>query len=111
MRSPRSPRCTTGSRPRSASRSCSAGRSRRIEGAFAAAAEACGLGRDASALVEWYSELLTRLGIERRLPAAFKELEVAALIAEMQAPETQYMRRSSAREVSDADIAALRRTP
>jgi alcohol dehydrogenase class IV len=74
-------------------------------GAFAAAAEALGLGRDAAALVAWYSDLLTRLGIERRLPAAFKEIEATALIAEMQAPETQYMRRSSAREVSDADIA------
>jgi len=74
-------------------------------GAFAAAAAACGLPRDGAALVAWYSELLDRLGVERRLPAAFEEVAVPALIAEMQAPETQYMRRSSAREVSDADIA------
>jgi alcohol dehydrogenase class IV len=73
-------------------------------GPFAAAAEACGLVRDATALVDWYQQFLTRCGVERRLPAAFKEVEVSALVAEMQAPETQYMRQSSAREVSDADI-------
>ena len=74
------------------------------QGAFAAAAAACGLARDGAALVAWYSEFLTRLGVARQLPAAFKDAEVAALIAEMQAPETQYMRHSSAREVTDADI-------
>jgi alcohol dehydrogenase len=74
------------------------------QGAFAAAAEACGLGRDAAALVGWYSELLTRCGVERRLPGAFKNISAAALAAEMRAPETRYMRHSSARPVSDADI-------
>ena len=74
------------------------------QGAFAAAAAACGLAHDGAALVAWYSGFLTRLGIARQLPAAFKKVEVAALIAEMQAPETRYMRRSSAREVTDADI-------
>jgi hypothetical protein len=52
----------------------------------------------------WYSEFLTRLGVARQLPAAFRAVEVAALVAEMQAPETQYMRHSSARDVTDADI-------
>jgi alcohol dehydrogenase len=74
------------------------------QGAFAAAAEACGLGCDAAALVGWYSELLTRCGVERRLPGAFKNISAAALAAEMRAPETRYMRHSSARAVSDADI-------
>ena len=74
------------------------------QGAFAAAAAACGLAQDGAALVPWYAEFLTRLGVRRQLPAAFKEAGVAALIAEMQAPETQYMRHSSAREVTDADI-------
>jgi alcohol dehydrogenase class IV len=74
------------------------------QGAFAAAAAACGLARDGAALVAWYSEFLTRLGVARRLPAAFKEVDVAALVAEMQAPETRYMRHSSAREVTDAEI-------
>jgi len=74
------------------------------QGAFAAAAEACGLGCDAAALVGWYSELLTRCGVERRLPGAFKNISAAALAAEMRAPETRYMRHSTARAVSDADI-------
>jgi alcohol dehydrogenase class IV len=74
------------------------------QGAFAAAAAACGLAPDGAALVAWYPEFLTRVGVARQLPAPFKEVEVAALIAEMQAPETQYMRHSSAREVTDADI-------
>ena len=52
----------------------------------------------------WYGEFLTRCGIERRLPPAFKEFSAADLAAEMRAPETQYMRQSSARAVSDADI-------
>jgi alcohol dehydrogenase class IV len=76
----------------------------RDAGAFAAAAAACGLGRDAAALVEWYGELLTRCGIERRLPARFAGLGAAALAAEMRAPETQYMRQSSVRPVGDDDI-------
>ena len=74
------------------------------DGPFAAAAAACGVGPDARALVPWYGELLTRCGIERRLPPAFKEFSATHLAAEMRAPETQYMRQSSARAVSDADI-------
>jgi alcohol dehydrogenase len=74
------------------------------DGAFAAAAQACGLARDAAALAGWYSEFLTRCGVERRLPPAFKGLGTADLAAEMRAPETRYMRQSTAREVSDADI-------
>jgi alcohol dehydrogenase class IV len=74
------------------------------DGAFAAAAEACGLERDGVALVEWYSAFLTRCGVERRLPPVFKAFSAADLAAEMRAPETQYMRQSTAREVSDADI-------
>jgi alcohol dehydrogenase class IV len=74
------------------------------DGAFAAAAQACGLAQDAAALPGWYSELLTRCGVERRLPPAFKDLGATDLAAEMRAPETRYMRQSTAREVSDADI-------
>ena len=62
------------------------------DGPFAAAAAACGVGPDARALVPWYGEFLTRCGIERRLPPAFKEFSAAHLAAEMRAPETQYMR-------------------
>lgn len=74
------------------------------EGPFAAAAAVCGLGRDAYALPQWYSAFLTRCGVERRLPPAFRKFGAADLAAEMRAPETRYMRLSSAREVSDADI-------
>ena len=73
-------------------------------GAFTVAAQACGLARDAAALAPWYSDFLTRCGIERRLPEAFKAVGAADLAAEMRAPETQYMRRSTARRVSEADI-------
>jgi alcohol dehydrogenase class IV len=74
------------------------------DGAFAAAAEACGLACAGAALAEWYPDFLTRCGVERRLPPAFKGFGAADLAAEMRAPETQYMRRSTAREVSDGDI-------
>ena len=73
-------------------------------GRFAVAAEACGLGRDGRALVAWYTDLLTRCGVERRLPEAFKAVRAADLAAEMRSPETRPMRLSSVREVSDADI-------
>jgi alcohol dehydrogenase class IV len=74
------------------------------DGAFAGAAEACGLPRDATALPGWYSAFLTRCGVERRLPQAFQGFSAGNLAAEMRAPETQYMRWSTAREVTDADI-------
>ena len=74
------------------------------DGAFAVAAAACGLARDAAALPGWYSEFLGRCGVERRPPPPFKAFSGAALAAEMRAPKTQYMRRSTAREVTDADI-------
>jgi len=71
--------------------------------AFAAAARACGLA-EAAALPEWYSALMTRCGVARRLPKAFKAFDAAALAAEMRAPENQPMRRATARPVEDADI-------
>jgi alcohol dehydrogenase class IV len=73
-------------------------------GAFAAAAEACGLARDAAALPGWYSDFLTRCGVERRLQAAFREVGAAPLAAEMRAPETRSMREATVRPVTDADI-------
>jgi alcohol dehydrogenase class IV len=74
------------------------------DGRFAAAAAACGLERDARALAGWYTEFLTRCGVERRLPPPFQSFGAADLAAEMRAPETRYMRLSTAREVSEADI-------
>ncbi len=38
------------------------------------------------------------------MPEAFRDVTVSALAAEMRAPETQYMRQSSVRAVTDADI-------
>ncbi len=73
-------------------------------GPFAAAAAACGLGRDAGALTQMYTDLMTRCGVARRLPEAFKASSAADLAAEMRADETRYMRDSSVRRVSDADI-------
>jgi len=76
----------------------------RDNGSFAAAASACGLEQDASALVQWYGDFTIRCGMERRLPESFKAFSVADLAAEMQAPETQVSRNSTARDVTDADI-------
>ncbi len=72
-------------------------------GLFAAAARACGLA-GADALPGWYAGLMTRCGVERRLPEAFKAFDAAALAAEMRAPENQPMRRATARAVEDADL-------
>ncbi len=74
------------------------------QGAFAAAAEACGAAHDAAALPGWYSDFLNRVGVERRLPAAFKNVGPLALAAEMRASETRAMRESTVRHVTDADI-------
>jgi len=73
------------------------------DGKFAAAAKACGL-TEAAALPGWYSALMDRCGVARKLPEAFKAFDAATLAAEMRAPENQPMRRSTARDVSDADI-------
>ncbi len=62
------------------------------------------IGRDATALTHWYTDLMTRCGVARRLPEAFKASSAADLAAEMRADETRYMRDSSVRRVSDADI-------
>jgi alcohol dehydrogenase class IV len=72
-------------------------------GQFAAAARACGLGT-ADALPEWYGDLMTRCGVERRLPEAFRAFDAATLAAEMRAPENQPMRKATARPVEDADL-------
>src|SRR3546814_12245802 len=66
------------------------------DGAFAVAARACGLA-SAEALPAWYGDLMTRCGVERRLPPAFKAFDATTLAAEMRAPENQTMRRRTAR--------------
>ncbi|MGF1628063.1 MAG: iron-containing alcohol dehydrogenase [Kiloniellaceae bacterium] len=73
------------------------------DGSFAAAARACGLA-EAAALPAWYSDLMTRCGVARRLPEAFKAFDAAALAAEMRAPENLPMRKATARPVEEADL-------
>lgn len=73
-------------------------------GPVAAAAAACGLERDARALAHWYTDLLNRCAIERKLPEGFTAFAAADLAAEMRAPETRPMREAAARRVGDPDI-------
>ncbi|TCR89955.1 iron-containing alcohol dehydrogenase [Rhizobium sp. BK376] len=68
-----------------------------------AAAKACGL-ENAAALPAFVSDLMDRCGIVRALPAAFAPFTAADLANEMRAPENHPMRRSTIREISDADI-------
>ena len=75
----------------------------RDDGAFAAAARACGLD-SADALPGWYSDLMTACGVERRLPDTFRGVDAAPLAAEMRAPENQPMRNATARTVEESDI-------
>ena len=77
------------------------------EGAFAAAAAAVGLGRDASGLADWYTEWLTRCGVTRKLPSAFAAFTASDLAREMRAPENAPMRKATARQVTDTDIDRL----
>ena len=70
---------------------------------LAAAAHACGLS-DAALLPGFVSDLMDRCGIVRALPRAFAAFSADDLAREMRAPENQPMRRSTVRDVSDADI-------
>ena len=73
---------------------------------LAAAARACGLS-DAAMLPGFVSDLMDRCGIARALPEAFVGFSADDLAREMRAPENQPMRRSTIREISDADIDAF----
>lgn len=68
-----------------------------------AAARACGLSGYAE-LPGFVSALMTRCGIERRLPAGFAAFTPIDLAREMCAEANQPMRRATIRDVSDADI-------
>ncbi|MQB45289.1 iron-containing alcohol dehydrogenase [Rhizobium sp. ICMP 5592] len=68
-----------------------------------AAAKACGL-ESAAALPAFVSGWMDCCGIARALPAAFKPFKATDLAREMRAPENQPMRRSTVRDVTDADI-------
>ena len=67
------------------------------------AAKACGL-VTAADLPAFVSDLMTRCGIDRSLPKAFEAFTATDLAREMRAPENNPMRRSTIREVGDADI-------
>jgi alcohol dehydrogenase len=68
-----------------------------------AAAQACGLA-SASGLPGFVSAWMDRCGFVRALPSAFAHVTASQLADEMRAPENQPMRRSTIRDVSDADI-------
>ncbi|AVA23252.1 iron-containing alcohol dehydrogenase [Rhizobium sp. CB3171] len=68
-----------------------------------AAARACGL-EGAAALPAFLSDWMDRCGIVHALPAAFIPFDTTDLAREMRAPENQPMRRSTVRDVTDADI-------
>lgn len=68
-----------------------------------AAAAACGA-ESLAALPAFVSAWMDRCGIVRALPGAFEGFAAADLAREMRAPENHPMRRSTIREVSDADI-------
>ncbi|TCL72736.1 iron-containing alcohol dehydrogenase [Rhizobium sp. BK251] len=68
-----------------------------------AAAKACGLAR-AAELPAFVSGLMDRCGIRRELPKGFALFTADDLAREMRAVENQPMRRSTIRELSEADI-------
>ena len=68
-----------------------------------AAAKVCGLG-SAAELPAFVTGLMDACGIERRLPPAFDTVTASQLATEMRAPENQPMRRSTIRDVTDADL-------
>ncbi len=67
------------------------------------AAKACGVD-SAAELPAFVSDWMDRCGIMRSLPAAFKPFDASDLAREMRATENQPMRRSTIRDVTDADI-------
>ncbi|MBP1887780.1 iron-containing alcohol dehydrogenase [Sinorhizobium mexicanum] len=67
------------------------------------AAGACGVDK-AAKLPAFVSDLMDRCGLVRALPNAFDAFSAADLAREMKAPENQPMRRSTIRDVTDADI-------
>jgi alcohol dehydrogenase class IV len=70
------------------------------------AARAIGLA-DAAQLPAFVSEMMDRCQVVRALPQAFEAFSADDLAREMRAPENQPMRRSTIREISDADIDAF----
>jgi len=71
-----------------------------------AAAGALGL-EDASGIPAFITALMDACGVPRVLPSAFSAFSAADLAREMRAAENQPMRRSTIRDVTDADIDAF----
>lgn len=67
------------------------------------AARACGVEK-AVDLPAFVSDLMDRCGVARALPRVFDGFNAEDLAREMRAPENQPMRRSTIRDVTDADI-------
>lgn len=70
---------------------------------LSAAARACGLS-STNDLPAFVTGWMDRCGFERKLPVAFAGFSAEDLSREMKAAENQPMRRSTIRDVSDADI-------
>lgn len=73
------------------------------DGRFSRAAAALGL-EDAPALPGWFSSFVDRLGVERRLPPAFRSLDPAALISAIEAPPNSPMRDATLRKIEGPDL-------
>ena len=76
----------------------------RGDDSFRRAADACGL-HVKSELPAWFSSLMDRCDIERRLPSAFDALTVDALVAEMRHTANLPMLEATAAPVLDTDLA------
>lgn len=74
------------------------------DGPFAAAAQACGLSKNDPGFDVWFTDLMNRCGVDRRLPDSFKDFSAADLEKEMLMTETAFSRDSTVRPVSDSDI-------
>jgi alcohol dehydrogenase class IV len=74
------------------------------DGAFAAVAEAMGLGRDAAAVPAAFERLMRATGVRLSLAGEFDGVTPAMLAAQMARPENEAMRRSNRRAPDDADM-------
>lgn len=74
------------------------------DGAFAAVADAMGLGEDAAAVPGAFERLMRDTGVRISLAGEFDGVTPAALAAQMGRPENEAMRRSNRKAPQDADM-------
>lgn len=74
------------------------------DGAFAAVAEAMGLGRDAAAVPAAFERLMRATGVAIPLAGLVEGITPAMLAAQMARPENEAMRRSNRKTPTDADM-------